>query len=777
MRLEQLVLFGPEDDFRVPFGPQLTVLAGMRPQDRAEMIDTIVHALAGRLPNASVVYVDHAGRRIFADRTGATFAADGSPAPALTSLLGTEPSAVAALVTVDAAVLGLGERPSTEAIADELAATRATVEHLEHEREEAQARLVSVDEWRAELASLDDRIARATEDADRWAWVELRNELDGVRAELAAFDDGGPDSTDTRLLDAVEALRDLGEAWAEADAAATELSTQLGPVREVSDEDLERVAATPAALPEDFDEHLDAWQRATDERRRRDADHTATVAPVPAPADELVGRLGTVDQEELWAIHSRLDLAQHAYEDELLTLSDEVDPEVEAAIEGAHLEVLRCQRNVQRRFLPGALGMGALAVGALLAGQEISLFLGVGMLVAAVAMGWWLLLVPRRIAADAIREEEMALAGANAGSWLGLHLRRIDDVMQPANRQGLDAAGDLLATARLDWEELTGGADPDEALDRRDLIEAHAAAIDPERRAEREQHARTDLAIAREDEALTRSVLTEGLDAYGLIGNAIADIEPSQLRLVLDRRIAAGRVARDSKELRLQRKKAAIAAADLHHLLAELGFEDGELTTCLDRAIDAVTAARLRAKVAEQCRTRPEVEAEITAIAALVEAGRRLSWDLTPDPTTAPADPHLLLARRSEVSEMVAATTGPDLADADRRLQAMAQRAAALEDQLAQIAKGPASLHQRITDRVARTTWIGEQEESIPVLIDDAFGELTADERRGVLELLARLAARTQVVILSQDPVIIRWARQHASDGSITVLEADFVPA
>jgi hypothetical protein len=85
VRLEQLVLYSPGSDDRLRFGPHVTVFAGLGAVDRMELIETIVDALTGRLSNASVVFTDQAGRRVFADRTGATFADDGVEAPGPTA--------------------------------------------------------------------------------------------------------------------------------------------------------------------------------------------------------------------------------------------------------------------------------------------------------------------------------------------------------------------------------------------------------------------------------------------------------------------------------------------------------------------------------------------------------------------------------------------------------------------------------------------------------------------------------------------------------------------
>jgi hypothetical protein len=773
VRLEQLVLFGPEDDFRVPFGPRVTVLAGMRPEDRAELVATLVQAMTGRLPGSSVIFSDHAGRRIFADRDGATFSDTGEPAPSLESLLGSDPEVVGRLMTLRAADLGLGSGATADAITVELDRERAHAAQIAEARNEGVATLIRIDEWRAEMAELDQLIETAEEDADRWAWIQLRNELDGVRAQLAAFDGDGDDPDDSRLLDAVDRLRDIGETWAEADTAVSELETRLVPLPDVSEADLERVARTPAELPAHFEDRASTWQAARAWRIERDAALVEATTLVSEDDDPLVVRLAPLDQQALWVAHHRLVVARQTYEAELIEMKGAVDPTVESEIESTHMEVVRCQRDVQRRFIPGALGSSILAVGALFAGDQLSLLVGVAMLVAAIAMGGWLLVTPRRALRLAQREEEMALAGADAASWLGLHLRRVDDLTERADRKRLDAATDAHATAQLDWEELTGFADPDLAFERREAIESRAAAMAPERRSEAERHARTDLGFAREDEAKARAALVEGLDAYGLLPSDLDELDADQLWVVLDRRIGAGRLARETQQLNDHKKRAAIAAADLDHLLGELGFDDGDLTSRLGRAIDAVSAARLRVHGPDGVKNRDQLEGEVVALSALVEAGRRPSWDASPDPAEPPVEPEVLVARRGELSRQIVDAGRPDVADLERRLSLVQERITETEARLQELSGGRRTMHQRIADRVNRTTWMGDYEDSLPILVDDPFGELPEDERRAVLDLLTRLSSRAQVIILTLDPVVARWARANAHTGDITLLEAD----
>src|SRR5690606_36507594 len=140
------------------------------------------------------------------------------------------------------------------------------------------------------------------------------------------------------------------------------------------------------------------------------------------------------DQQLLWATLDHLEEAEQQYTAATASQEDTLDPAHEAAIEAGHEEVVRCQRDVERKFLPGMLGSALLALGALVAGDAISLQLGVVVLAAAVAHAFWLLVIPRRALAVARHEEDQVLATADAGTWLGLHLRRIDDLVVSTDR-------------------------------------------------------------------------------------------------------------------------------------------------------------------------------------------------------------------------------------------------------------------------------------------------------------------------------------------------------
>ncbi|CAN5678349.1 hypothetical protein BH10ACT1_BH10ACT1_38250 [soil metagenome] len=778
MRLEQLVLYGPGDDERVRFGPGVTVFAGLGPQERADLVATVVDALTGRLSNASVVYTDHEARRVFADRTGATFASSGLRAPGPSELLGKDPAVVTDLLSVTADDLGLGDHVSPADLQAELTEARAEADRLHDEHADLMQRSRMVSDWVAELAELDRRINRSDADTARWAWVEKRRRLDEVRTELAMRDQHHDGRTDRQILEAVDALRTTGERWADLAAATSELRRDLGQIPAVSSTDLSRVAATPEELPAELEHHLSAWQAALDARRQADAERTEAHAPPAIPEDELVVAFATLDQERLWAAHAQLTRTTEAYEALSASLGrDELDPEVEAAIEAAHLEVVHRQREVERRFRPGMLGSATFAVGALLAGNSFSLLVGLLMLIAAVAMGIWLIVVPRRQLATASQIEEIELARADAGSWLGLHLRRLDAVTDVAERKRFEAAANDRASAQVDWEELVAGLDSNALAPRADAVRAHAEAIDPQAIAARRQQADLAATDAATRETELRHGLLQGLEAFGMAQVGGDDLDPQQLRTILERRVQAGQVARRAKRLALLSERESEAAKALDDLLTHLGLTDGDLESRLERAIQAVATARQRQGLAEQRRSREDIEEEMKDLVAHLEATARHDWVGVAEPTSAPADPNLLEARRREVAELVAAAGQPDVVGAERRYDLGLSRVNELEARLDQLAQGPGSLQQRLISRLGRTTWLGDHEETVPVLVDDALVSLPVAERMELLDLLVQLATHTQVVLLTADPVAARWARDRATHAEVTLYEAEQVEA
>lgn len=775
MRLEQLVLYGPGDDDRVRFGPRFTVFAGLPPEDRIELIETIVDALTGSLPNASVVYVGSDGRRVFADRTGASYADDGTPAPVPSDLLGQDPAAITGLLALTPTDLGRGEPASADELRDELVGARAALEQLHAEHVGLLERANQLAGWRSELADLDRRISCADDDEARWSWLERRRRLDEARAELALLDRGQAGETDQQILDSVEELRTAGADWADLAAAASELSTHLGPLPDVSPEDLGRVAATPDELPPTFLARVDAWRAAVDAAKAAEAARLEAVGDLQDHPDPLVQAFAEIDQARLWAAHEAIQRTNATYARVSATVEhdDEHDEEAERAVEEAHLAVLRAQRKVERLFRPGALAVGALAVGALLAGQAVSVLVGIVMLVAALAMAWWLIVLPRRALGAANQAEQEALSHTDAGSWLGLHLRRLDEVDDSDDRKRLEQAAHDRAAAMVDWEEVVGLLTPDDLTGRAAEVRAHAEAIDPDGVARRRDWARAQAEAAAAAERMARAKLGTGLESYGLSAQGGADLDPDQLVAVLNRRIEAGRIARRACELAQLREREAEAAARLDDLLKRLGFGTGALEGRLERAIQGVAVARQRHALASGERTRDHVEREIAAHNEVLDRTERPSWALSPEPTLPPTDPDVLEARRREIAELVAAAGRPDVVGAERRYQLGLNRVRDLEFRLEEAAGGPVPMATRLANRIRRTTWIDGREDTVPVIIDNALSGLPVGEQFDLLDHLVGLSDTTQVVFLTDDPVVSRWARDRVGHVPVTLFELD----
>ena len=241
----------------------------------------------------------------------------------------------------------------------------------------------------------------------------------------------------------------------------------------------------------------------------------------------------------------------------------------------------------------------------------------------------------------------------------------------------------------------------------------------------------------------------------------------------LERRIEAGRIARRAIKLNVLLQRERAAAQQLESILARLGFTDGDLESRLERAIQAVSVARQRQAVATGARDRTDLEAEIARLNVIVERTRRAGWTNESDMAGPPADPDLLEARRRELAELIGAAGSPDVVGAEHRYKVGLARVRDLEARVQELTKGPQSLEERVARRLSRTTVLNGVEESVPVLIDDAFEPLPFDEKVKLLDRLLGHSAQTQVIMLSDDEVVTRWARSRVGSEPVVLMELD----
>jgi hypothetical protein len=719
------------------------------------------------------VFTDHTGRKVFADRTGATYGDTGEPAPTPGDLIGTDPDVLLALMTIRAKDLGLDNDRSVSDRRHDLEAARGAIKPLEGEVTAARSAAAAHDELKHQLNDIERKLDRAEDDGARWAWVELRRRADAVQAELAVIDQGPAADADARLLAAVEEVRQRGAAWAEAATDVGELRARLGEEPTVSSSDLERVAATPAAAPDDLLSRVEAWEQAAATRRRAEVEADRVPGEVaPVADDPLVSVLARLDQAALWTAFAALTAAEADYAEAAKAMGPEegeIDPAIETEIESSHLEVVRNERRVEQRNLPGLLLTTAMIASTLLT-IRFGIVFAVLTLAAAVAAAWCLLVLPRRALRAARDDEDFQLGRAGAATWLGLHLRRLDGPPDAATGEAMETAANARVAALVDWRDLVGDTELDDVGGREAAIRSHADAIDPVARQNRIAAARAAADTARRAEHDAAHQVARGLDGYGIR----PDVAPGEVQALVDERIAAGSHARDWQRLYARQADATAAAHELDDVLIGLGFDQGGLELRLDRVVDAIARARERQEPGAGRRTRTEVTAELRSLQIEVEATRRDHWAGN-DPQQPPVAPDLLEEQRDEAVAAVARSVRPDITAAEQRLELMVERVAELERELGEGVDGPAPLHKRLIAKVARTMWQGGVEESVPIILDDPLAAVPADQRCDLLDMLVRLSDKTQVIYLTEDPVVARWARQRPHDGSLLLFETDTV--
>jgi hypothetical protein len=104
----------------------------------------------------------------------------------------------------------------------------------------------------------------------------------------------------------------------------------------------------------------------------------------------------------------------------------------------------------------------------------------------------------------------------------------------------------------------------------------------------------------------------------------------------------------------------------------------------------------------------------------------------------------------------------------ERRVAALVQASGSAEgESLADLAE----LHQRLLAHLASASHVGPRGEPVPVLLDEPFVRVPAERKWELMDLLQRLAEKTQLLYVTDDPFVGAWARRRAVTGSILLLE------
>ncbi len=194
--------------------------------------------------------------------------------------------------------------------------------------------------------------------------------------------------------------------------------------------------------------------------------------------DQIIRRLGSVDNIELWSLAHQVDTAQAQLDDAAdSTGSAPEDAEVVARIEARHqvFEHTQEQADQSRRmsFLVGASAAVVAVPAAIVLGQPAAMAFVV--IAALLTIGS---LVQNQRMTRAGRAEDEALAEAGAESYLGFHLQRVNGLMDSQqSRHSVISAANELETAKQAWHDMAGDVTVDWAFDYRDEIDRASALL------------------------------------------------------------------------------------------------------------------------------------------------------------------------------------------------------------------------------------------------------------------------------------------------------------
>ena len=214
-------------------------------------------------------------------------------------------------------------------------------------------------------------------------------------------------------------------------------------------------------------------------------------------------------------------------------------------------------------------------------------------------------------------------------------------------------------------------------------------------------------------------------------------------------------------------------------ILDQTGIEGRDIAARVAALEEAVAGARRRDQARTRSRSREEIEAELSRLEALARREHRPEWGTNVEPDDSEEPDVTDLQRHRAVAAQAYETAidlVPDVEHLVDRKAAVERRVHVLEASVDGEAGSDGAgidiedvrrqLIARLTD--ARK---GAGDESLPVLIDDALVPVRGDSKWDLLDLLDRVADKTQIVYLTDDYDVVLWARRRAGGGSLMLLE------
>jgi hypothetical protein len=787
VRFDEVILQDQEDELRVRFHQQLTILSGLGADERQTLGNGILAALTGGEETTTLHCVDGTGRPVIISGSGGQIRAeheDGSPAALPLGSIAPDAKALRRLMLVSADDLGAVVRRSREDESPELREARDMLEELTYELKSAQGQELAVAELQSRLEGLERDLRAAQDGVARREYAKVLAQLERVRAEAAALQSGTAGiEADRHLLANADDARALAAQWNKAAARAAGLRESLSGGPRLDREDQQRLVNVPSAPPDGLDALVAALGSAAREREALDQRlQDLAVSTLPAPSVPIVAEVGLLDQASLWHAANRLTAANAAMQQVQVSLGGlEVDemgppPAVIEDIEVAHRELEEAEQAVEAAWMPGVAGTSVGVVAALLAltASPILAVVGLGGAAVAAVAG---IAKPRARRAAARLAEQRALERADATSYLGFHIRRVEASVDPKLRELVETTTVDQRGALAAWIELVGpDVDVDEVQSLATEIAAyHDAVQNLGDTAVELEDLRVQL-TDRAEPALTaaRQAVLDVCAPY-LIDEEALDDDRMVIPAVL-RQVERGAQARAESEVQAAEIDEQRTAARLDELLLQLGFDAGELAARVGALEWAVTRADEREQARSRARSRAEIDAELAELQDTAARLRQPEWAAVTAAEAAAPDIAEIEARRDEVVQELARVRAE--VDIDRladRHAAVERRVSALEARDREAGGSDpsaiADIHQHLVARLTVAAQAAPHGDPVPVVLDEVLARVPADRTWDLLDLLLRLAEHQQLIYLTDDAFVAAWARQRAIDGTITLLE------
>jgi uncharacterized protein YhaN len=326
--------------------------------------------------------------------------------------------------------------------------------------------------------------------------------------------------------------------------------------------------------------------------------------------------------------------------------------------------------------------------------------------------------------------------------------------------------------ALSEWQELAGDLAPADALALEQEVRRYAGAVaslggaaDEIDAARRELGEVVEPAADKARAALMRACAPFGVDdpelAAGMVRQQAELAATAHLQRLLEKAEAEEAEGRD----------------ELEAVLDQVGIEGANIAGRVAALEEAVAGARRRDQARTHGRSREEIEAELGRLEALARREHRPEWGATVVPDDSEEPDVTDLSRRRAVATQAyetAATFVPDVEHLADRKAAVERRVHVLEASLdgEPSSAGGVDTEDVRQQLIARLTGARKGgDESLPVVLDDPLVRVRGEQKWDLLDLIERVADKTQIVYLTDDHDVVLWARRRAGGSALALLE------